>query len=63
MARAAQIAAEAGPARGWPVDGAVEYLTERLMFKVTPPAREGIRRYFELAAQEGILPKVPELVA
>jgi chorismate dehydratase len=63
VARAVQIAGEAGPARGWPVDVAVEYLTERLMFKVTPPAREGINLFFDLATQEGILPKMPELVS
>ena len=62
VARAAQIADEAGPARGWPVEVAREYLTERLMFKVSPQAREGMGLFFEMATQEGILPKVPELV-
>jgi len=59
VARAAQIAQEAGPARGWPVDVAHEYLTQRLIFKITPQAREGMNTFFELAAQEGILPQVP----
>jgi chorismate dehydratase len=62
VARAEQIAEEVGPARGWPVELAREYLTQRLMFKVTVRAREGISLFFEMAAQEEILPGVPELV-
>jgi hypothetical protein len=55
VARAAQIAREAGPAHGWPVDVAREYLTERLMFKVTPRACEGMELFFRLAAEEGLV--------
>jgi chorismate dehydratase len=61
VARAAQIAEEAGPARGWPVSVAHEYLTQRLKFTVTSQAREGINLYYELATQEGILPGVPQV--
>lgn len=62
VARAAEIAAEAGPGRGWPVELAREYLTRRLMFKLTPTAREGLGLFFDLAAEEGLVPQLQEAV-
>jgi chorismate dehydratase len=62
VARAKAIAAEAGPARGWPVELAEEYLTHRLMFRITPAARQGMRKFLDLAAAEGIIADVGELV-
>lgn len=55
VGRAARIAEEAGPAHGWPVDLAREYLTRRLTFKITPAAREGMELFFKLAGQEGLI--------
>ncbi len=56
VARAADIAGEMGPALGWPADLAREYLTQRLIYTLTPQAQDGMRRFLELAAEEGIVP-------
>lgn len=63
VARAADIAAEFAPQRGWPVPLAVEYLTQALMYKLTPAALAGMNRFFELLAQAGIAPRAGELIA
>ncbi|GMV96704.1 MAG: menaquinone biosynthesis protein [Phycisphaerae bacterium] len=62
VARALDIAAQAGPPRGWPVELAEEYLTRRLMYTLTPPAVEGMKLFFDLAAEEGIIAERSELV-
>jgi len=62
VARARDIAAEVGPALGWPVALAREYLTERLTYTLTPPAREGMRRFLELAKEEGLVPTPEEQI-
>ena len=62
VARAAEIAREAGPAHGWPVDVAHVYLIERLMFKVTPQAQEGMELFWKLAAEEGLITERKESV-
>jgi len=56
VARAAAIAAEMGPAHGWPVELAVAYLTKRLSFRLTSQARQGLQKFVELAAEEGLIP-------
>lgn len=61
VARAAEIAAECAPERGWPVNLAVEYLTRALMYRLTPAALAGMSRFVELLAREGILPAAREL--
>lgn len=55
VGRAAAIAAEMGPAHGWPVELATTYLTKRLTFKLTPQAREGLEKFIELATDEGLV--------
>ncbi len=62
IARASGIAAEMGPAHGWPVPLAEEYLTRRLVYTVTAPVREGMRQFLELAADEGIIARNREPV-
>ncbi len=52
IARAAEIAAKAGPIHGWPIDLAVEYMTHALMYKITSAAESGMNRYFELLNQD-----------
>lgn len=61
VARAAELAAEYAPAVGWPVEVAVEYLTRRLQYTLTPDAEEGMQRFFDLAAAEGIVPQTGAL--
>jgi chorismate dehydratase len=62
VARAAAIAAEMGPPLGWPAALAEEYLTRRLIYRLTPSALEGMRRFINLAAAEGIVPDSGALV-
>lgn len=63
VARARQIAAEVGPARGWPADLAVEYLTRRLSYTITSEALAGMNRFFELGAEAGIVQQAGECIA
>ena len=56
VARAAELAATWGPKLGWPVGLATGYLTRHLSYTVTPEAAEGMQRFFELAAAEGLVP-------
>jgi len=62
VARAPAIAARMGPLLGWPVALAEEYLTRRLIYTLTPAAREGMQRFLELATEEGIIAPHGELV-
>lgn len=55
--RTAEIARVEGPGLGWPVDLALRYMTEYLRYTITPQAVEGMQRYFDLAAAEGIIPE------
>lgn len=57
VARAAEIAAEEGPGRGWPPAVAKTYLTRNLSFRVTERHREGLHTFFRWAAAEGIAPE------
>jgi chorismate dehydratase len=59
---APQIAQLMGPALGWPVELATQYLTQNLSYKLTPRLQGGMRRFLALAAAEGIVPDVTELV-
>ena len=49
--------------RGWPAELARKYLTENLRYDVGPREIEAIRRFHDLAADEGIIPTVRELNA
>lgn len=55
MTMAAAIAAAQGPLRGWPVPLAEEYLTRRMKYILTPAAIEGMKRFLDLAAEDGLL--------
>jgi chorismate dehydratase len=57
VVRAAELAAEYGPKLGWPVDLAIEYLTRRLMFTISPRALEGARKFLGLAAEMDLIPE------
>ena len=43
--------------KGWPRDLARRYFTEYLRYEVTPAARQGLARFFELAHAQGLLPQ------
>lgn len=52
---AAMIADDLGPGLGWPVALARRYLSKRLKFHLGAAQREGITRFFALAARHGLL--------
>lgn len=62
VARAAELAAEHGPALGWPVDLARDYLTRLMKYTITPAAEAGMNKFLELARVEGLIPKPGVLV-
>ncbi len=62
VARAREIAEQLGPAHGWPADLAADYLLRRLSYTLTPRHLKGMQRFFELCAEERIIPDVTELV-
>ncbi len=62
VAQAARIAAEQGPALGWPADLAVRYLTRNLGYRLSPAAVEGMTRFISLATAEGLTAGAGELV-
>lgn len=55
VAGAAMIAADFGPACGWPVELAKRYLTARLKFDLGPRQREAMIRFFDLARRHGVI--------
>jgi len=50
-----RIARDCGPILGWPVELARAYLTRHLAFDLTERRRAGMRRFFQIAAEEGLL--------
>jgi len=52
---ASEIASEIGPALGWPVALAEQYLTRRLLYTLGPPQRRGMDKFRELAMKHGLL--------
>ncbi|MCP4249898.1 MAG: menaquinone biosynthesis protein [bacterium] len=60
--RALAIAAECAPGIGWPVETARKYLTEHLSYTLTPRHRQGLARFFELAAKWRLAPPAREVV-
>ncbi|MGQ9649447.1 MAG: menaquinone biosynthetic enzyme MqnA/MqnD family protein [Phycisphaerae bacterium] len=57
VARAAELAAEYGPALGWPVDLARDYLTRLMKYTITPAAEAGMNKFLELVRAEGLIPQ------
>lgn len=62
VARAAELAAEHGPALGWPADLARDYLTRHMKYTITPAAEAGMNKFLELARVEGLIPQTGALV-
>jgi chorismate dehydratase len=60
---ATEIAAAQAPARGWPIDVAIAYLTRYMKYKLTNPMRQAMQFFLETAQQEGLLPRQPAQVA
>lgn len=56
VTRAGQIARRQAPRHGWPAETAVAYLTRHMKYTITEDAEAGLRRFCELAADEGIVP-------
>lgn len=55
-ADAEHIARQWGPVHGWPVETAVQYLTQSLKFRITEPMQQGMERFFASAVRYGLLP-------
>lgn len=62
VATAELIAADLGPAMGWPVPLAKRYLTTRLTFTLGQRQRQGMAKFIELARAHRIVPYGRELV-
>lgn len=62
MSSVEMIAADYGPALGWPVTLATRYLTTRLKFTLGPRQRLGMEKFLELAKHNDIVPSHQELV-
>lgn len=53
MARARELAIEAAPRHGWPVETAIDYLTRIMKYRITPEMRAGMERFFGLLEKHG----------
>lgn len=49
------IVAARGPARGWPIEAARQYLGGLLRYDVTPQDRRAVDLFFDLAAEDGFI--------
>jgi chorismate dehydratase len=59
---AEELAADFGPALGWPIALARRYLTAHLKFTLGPRQRRGMGLFLELAKRHGLVPADQELV-
>lgn len=55
-ARLAWIASRHAAERGWPIDLALRYISDHLLFEVTDTARAGVERFFAESAAMSLLP-------
>lgn len=62
VARAAEIAANAGPGLGWPVELATRYLTHRLKFTITERHRQAMDLFLDMVQQQHVIPEAQEFV-
>jgi chorismate dehydratase len=62
VARAVELAAEHGPALGWPVDLARDYLTRHMKYTITSTAEAGMDKFLELARLEGFISQAGAMV-
>jgi len=53
-ARAVEIAQQAGPAHGWPVDLARAYLTDHMRYMLGPREHQAIEYFLKLAVEAGL---------
>ena len=60
--QAGRIAAEFGPALGWPEELANHYLTNVLKFALGPRQRQGLNKFLELATAHNLVNAAPDLV-
>jgi chorismate dehydratase len=63
VSRAAELAREYAPQRGWPESLAVEYYLRAIQYRMTEPALAGMSRFFELAARSGLVPPARGAIA
>lgn len=63
VANAPQIAADFGPAAGWPVSLAEAYLCKNLTYTLGDPERQGMQRFFELARHYNLVSPTTEPVS
>ena len=56
VAAAGRIAERDGPALGWPVPTAVDYLTRKLSFTLTPRFRQGLDLFLRSVTEHAIVP-------
>ncbi|MEZ6233690.1 MAG: menaquinone biosynthesis protein [Phycisphaerales bacterium] len=59
LVRLASLAAEHGPAAGWPVDLAERYLASHLRFDLGPRERAAAQRFIDECAALGLCPPAP----
>jgi len=57
---AEMIAADFGPAQGFPVEQAKRYLSKRLRYTIGPRYREGLEKFLGLARKHGLITATPE---
>jgi chorismate dehydratase len=57
-----EIIARHALSRGWSAKLALKYLTEHLIYDIGPRELDAIARFFDMAADEGIIPAPPPLV-
>lgn len=61
VARLEEIARAAAPQVGLPEEECLTYLRDHLQFRLGPRQREGLRRFFDLAARHGLAPAGAEI--
>lgn len=59
---ARRIAADAGPGLGWPVELAERYLTQRLVFTLSPRHRQGMSLFLDMVAEQALVANMQEVV-
>lgn len=62
VAAASRLARQHGPPLGWPAELAEAYLTRHIRYMLTPEARCGLERFFDMARASGHLAEPRDLV-
>ena len=58
-----RIAEREGPKLGWPVSAAVEYLTHKLSFSLTPKFHQGMDLFLQSVRRDAIVPSTDIVTA